>query len=320
MVRRPAPLPEDAPEVFRVQDALAGGVPRGRLFRGDLARPHHGVRSSAGPDATDERESVWDRRRRDHIRSMRELHPVLSPSAYFCGPSAALLWEIPLPAREWRELHVGMPRPARTPRRPGVVGHQHSEGYVAVSVKDGFRVTDPASTWATLGGLLGMDALTVAADRVLRTPRMPGGFRMLQGTALATREELARFAERKGRPGAPMLRLALEWARDGSSSAPESRIRLLIRDAGLPEPELDHDVYDRRGRFIGCSELAYPDRRIAIEYESDGHLTRPQLQRDVDKYQAYAEAGWTVIRLTARHVSETPWEAVRRIRSALRTA
>ena len=59
----------------------------------------------------------------------------------------------------------------------------------------------------------------------------------------------------------------------------------------MPEPTLDWDVYDDLGRFLGCSELAYPESRLAIEYESDGHLTRAQLQRDIDKYQAYAEAG-----------------------------
>ncbi|MDQ0613200.1 very-short-patch-repair endonuclease [Microbacterium sp. W4I4] len=79
-------------------------------------------------------------------------------------------------------------------------------------------------------------------------------------------------------------------------------------------------MYDRFGRFLGCSELAYPEFRIAIEYESDGHLTREQLQRDIDKYQAYAEAGWNVVRLTAQHVYRDHDEAVRRVRAARATA
>lgn len=264
--------------------------------------------------------SVWERQRARHLRLMRGFQPVMASEGYFCGVSAALLWRIPLPPYVSAELHVGVPRPRRAPRRAGVVGHQHSPGFVWVTTLDGLRVTDPASTWATLGGMLREDDLVVAADFLLRIPRMPGGFRPVAQRALATHGELATLAERKGRPGAPRLRGALELARTGSASPPETRIRLLIRDAGLPEPVLDHDVYDEFGRFLGCSELAYPELRIAIEYESDGHLSQQQLRRDIDKYQAYAEAGWTVVRLTSQHVHRFPAEGIRRIRHAYRAA
>lgn len=80
----------------------------------------------------------------------------------------------------------------------------------------------------------------------------------------------------------------------------------MIRQAGLPEPVLDYDVLDRYGRFLGCSELAYPELKIAIEYESDGHLTRSQLQRDIDKYQLYAEAGMYSRRRVKPSVTSAP--------------
>ncbi|WP_193597283.1 hypothetical protein [Microbacterium sp. YJN-G] len=324
MGRRLARLPADTPAVFTVSDAVARGIPRGRLYRDDLASPHRGVRALGVPEATaeglTERERHWNTVREWHLRGMREYLPVIPVDGYFCGPSAAFIWGIPLPPRDWSDLHVGVPRPSRAPRRPGVVGHQHSAGYVRVVEVDGMLVTDAASTWATLGGLLTEDDLIVAADRVIRIPRMPGGFRRLDERPLATREELSWFAERKGRPGAPRLRRALEQARTGAASPPETRIRLLIRDAGLPEPVLDHDVYDEYGRFLGCSELAYPELRVAFEYESDGHLSQEQLRRDIDKYQAYAEAGWNPVRLTSEHVFRNPGEAVRRIRQARRSA
>lgn len=242
---------------------------------------------------------------------------MLEPTVFFCGPSAALYWRIPLPPRDWSVLHVGRYRPNRPPRRAGVRGHKFTTGFVTAVEIEGLRLTDPASTWATLGTHLGQGDLTAAADRILRIPRYPGGFQTIDTTPMATVADLERVADRKGRPGAPKLRRALADARTGASSPPETRIRLLIRDAQLPEPVLDHDVYDERGRWLGCSELAYPELKIAIEYESDGHLTREQLQRDIDKYQAYAEAGWQTVRLTSQHVFREPAEAVRRIRSAL---
>ncbi len=177
-------------------------------------------------------------------------------------------------------------------------------------------MTDAASTWASLGGALGLDDLVAAADRVLRVPRHPGGFAEVTEEALATRDELELLARRKGRPGAPRLRRALQLARTGASSPPETHVRLILCRAGLPEPVLDHDVYDDNGRFLGCSELAYPDLKVAMEYESDGHLSRHQLQRDIDKYQAYAEADWYPVRLTSDHVYRNPRETVRRVREA----
>ncbi|MBY6062011.1 hypothetical protein [Microbacterium esteraromaticum] len=325
MGRRRSALPGGMPEAFTIADARNRGIRPGRLDGDDLIRPHHGVRAipCAPPvheEVLTERERYWRDVRDRHLQRMRHYLPVLPAAGYFCGPTAAFIWGIPLPPREWSDLHIGVPRPQRSPRRPGVAGHQHSAGYVRTRLVEGVPVTDPASTWATLGGLLGVDDLVVAADHVLHIPRMPGRFRRLDETALATRPELELLADRKGRPGAPRLRQALELARTGSASPPETRVRLLMHDAGLPEPVLDHDVYDDRGRFLGCSELAYPELRVAIEYEGDGHLTPAQLRRDVDKYQSYAEAGWMTVRLTSEHVFRRPGEAIRRIRHALRTA
>jgi hypothetical protein len=55
-----------------------------------------------------------------------------------------------------------------------------------------------------------------------------------------------------------------------------------------------------------------------VEYESDGHLSRGQLERDIDKYTDYTAAGWTPVRLTGQHVFRAPAEAVRRVADALR--
>ncbi|WP_159500327.1 hypothetical protein [Microbacterium sp. 18062] len=119
------------------------------------------------------------------------------------------------------------------------------------------------------------------------------------------------------RRGAAKLRPALENARDGASSRPESGARLILLDGGLPEPELDVDVFDDRGRFLGCSELAYPERRLAIEYESRGHLTPYQLRRDAEKCNDYQSAGWRIVRLTRSEVFGARREAVRRARAPL---
>lgn len=310
-------LPPHLSDSFGIAEAIAAGASRSRLDDDDLERLFHGARIRVdAPHAAEDLRTEWDLRAHAVDRMIRAYTAVMPSHAFFCGPTAAHIWGIPLPARIDGTLHVGVWRPRRAPKRARLKGHQHTPGFVRVIDEGGVRVTDPASTWATLGSLLFEDELVAAADAVIRTPRYPGGFQQIDETPLATIAELWATTERKGRPGAPRLRSALELARDGVSSPPETQIRLIIRDAGLPEPALDFDVRDEHGRFLGCSELAYPELKIAIEYESDGHLTREQLQRDIDKYQAYAEAGWKVVRLTSQHVHRDRAEAVRRIRAA----
>lgn len=317
MPRPLVPLPPELPESFAVPDALERGVSRARLNGADLERLFRGGRTKASTlSAASVDEVPWERWAREADRLMNAYLPVMPSHAFFCGSTAARLWGLPLPSRVDATLHVGVWRPRTAPVRSGVRGRQFTVGFVRVVDLDGIRLTDPASTWATLGGMLRHDELVAVADRVLHVPRHPGGFQPVTETALATREELERLVQRKGRPGAPVLRRALELARTGSASPPETQIRLILHRAGLPEPVLDHDVYDEHGRFLGCSELAYPELKVALEYESDGHLTRPQLQRDIDKYQAYAEAGWHTVRLTSAHVYAVPSETVRRVRVA----
>lgn len=316
MPRRTPNLPLSLPSSFTVASAASEGVTRSELRSDELESVFHGARRRRTTEEPDQEDAAWKRRAAEFERLIDAYQPVMPPHAFLCGVTAAHLWGIPLPPRIRAGIDVGVYRPRCAPQRPGVRGRQFTASFVLVVDIDGLRLTDPASTWASLGGVLREDELITAADHVLHIPRHPGGFRVVTETALATRPQLERFAERRGRPGAPALRRALEQARTGAASPPETQVRLIIRDARLPEPDLDVDVYDASGRFLGCSELAYPELKVAIEYESDGHLTRSQLERDIDKYEAYAEAGWQVVRLTSEHVYRSPDEAIRRLREA----
>lgn len=115
------------------------------------------------------------------------------------------------------------------------------------------------------------------------------------------------------------LRESLERARGGSSSRPETWVRLILVDAGLPEPDLDHDIYDDGGEFVGCVDLAYRKARIAIEYEGDHHRTdAEQWARDIARHDRMVELGWRVIRVTRGEVFERPSDLVTRVQTALR--
>lgn len=84
-------------------------------------------------------------------------------------------------------------------------------------------------------------------------------------------------------------------------------------------PPLECDAYDHRGRFLGCSEIAFPEYKTAFEDEGDHHgVDRRQRNRDIEKYQNCVDAGWQVIRVTAHLLYRTPGVLLRQENEAFR--
>ncbi len=180
------------------------------------------------------------------------------------------------------------------------------------------QITSPATTWALLAALLSVDELIEVGDAIVYVPRRGGMRRGTAQDALAQVWQLASAAEAGRRVGIDKLRTALAEIRTGAASPGETKIRLACARNGLPEPELDVDVFHRDGRPIGFTELAFRKYAVLVEYEGDQHrLDRFQWNRDIDKYDACREAGWEVVRLTAKHTTDGCREAVNRIRKAL---
>lgn len=53
------------------------------------------------PFEADDDMDAWEQRRAQHLHLMRAYLPVMAPNGFFYGPSAAVLWEIPLPVYAW---------------------------------------------------------------------------------------------------------------------------------------------------------------------------------------------------------------------------
>jgi hypothetical protein len=327
-------LPEDLGDAFRVHTALARGIGEKRLRGSDLVRPFRGVRVRRPIAGTDEDDGMtpWQRRLADALQCAHEYALRMPEHEFFSHQTAALLWRAPLPpngdlfrsAGHARELlHVSVLAPHRLPRGAGVRGHeaQPATSRVVIHPESGLRVASPATTWAMLGAVLRHPYdLIAVGDHMIRVPRMPGGFRKTLPPALAVPAHLEAALISGRRVGRPMLRAALPRLRTGSSSRPETWMRVTIVDAGLPEPELDVDVYAPDGRFIGCVDGAYVDLKIALEYEGDHHRTDPATwNRDIHKHDDLVAHGWRVIRVTRAMLFVRPEELVRRVTQAIRT-
>jgi very-short-patch-repair endonuclease len=77
-------------------------------------------------------------------------------------------------------------------------------------------------------------------------------------------------------------------------------------------------VRDHAGGFLGRADLAWPDRRVLVEFDGDVHRDRAVFVGDLRRQNRLVAAGWTVLRFSSADVLGRPDEVVREIRRALR--
>lgn len=279
---------------FRVRDALRRGVSRCRLDAADLVRPFHGIRSATMPYTVEER--------------ARALAPRLRADQVFSHVTAAAILGIPLPRRIERDhrLHVTTLGVDQALRVRGAVGHRAKYGTVRMTVSRGVPISAPAETFVALGTMLTLDELIVAGDALVGS------------TGWVTFEELAAAVRRRrGIRGIVKLRRAIAEIRTCSRSPGETRTRLALVRRGLPEPRLNHDVVVQ-GQWVACVDLAYPDARVAIEYESDLHRTDPEtFRKDLTRGERLKDVDWWLVRATSDDVGRNVEQFVRRVRRLL---
>lgn len=301
--RRTLPAPLDG-AVVRTEDAAAWGIGRSRLRRDDVHRPYRGA-TAFGPPA-------------DTTRGRCEAYEAIRRGGqFFSHITAALLWGIPLPrACDDAPLHVSVEHPRTAPRRPGIVGHSIRVSAMRIDDRGGLPVTPAPDTWCQLASMLSRDDLVAAGDYLISERRV-GEERL---PAIASIEELRAAASRyAGGRGAKAIAWALPRLRTGVASRPESHLRLLVTEAGLPEP-LVADPTAVEGGMMLHPDLKFPRQRVVLEYEGDGHRSDPvQWRRDLTRREMLEAAGWRVIRVTSDDLYVHPRQLLARIRHHLAT-
>lgn len=300
MSNRPTSIPDHFDEVFTVREAKRSGVTAWRLNREDLVAPFRGVRARKADVLTD-----LDAEQK-LLQQMRHLRPLLSERAFFSFGAAAVALGLPLPRAALSTLDVSTFGSSHPTRLSGVAGHRTTPGMVTVIEHDGFRITDAASTWAQLGSRLSLRDLVAVGDAAVRAKKPAGPYAPQKTTPpLATLDELSDAAKRK-HPKRHMLLKALPLIRTNSWSRPESHVRLLLMEAGLPEPELNYNVFDEIGHWVKCVDLAYPQWRVAIEYQSAYHREAKQYAKDIAAQSELLRLGWYTVQLASDQVFAHP--------------
>lgn len=291
------PLPpelDDAIFTHRVGREL--GASRKRLRSRDLDKRVHGVRAPAGS--------------LDELADLCLAYAARLPTeCFFSHSTAAQLLGVPLPRRLERlaDLHVTIPAPARAPHAHGLIGHSREvvSGDV-VTTSAGVRVSSPARMWCEMARVLDLPDLVAVVDFLIHHRRRSADLR-----ELAERLEVG---DRISRPRA--LRLALELSDERSESRPESRLRTICVVAGLPRPAVNHELTDTvTGRGVRL-DLAWPDRRFAIEYQGDHHRSPSQWRKDMTRRENLRLAGWTILELNADDLHDVQ-TLIARLRVAL---
>ncbi|OLT41146.1 hypothetical protein BJF86_16210 [Serinicoccus sp. CNJ-927] len=213
--------------------------------------------------------------------------------------TAAQIWGGVVP--ETATTHVTVPDAQSRRSRQGL--QCHVDAAATVRRRHGLLVTAPAQTFLDLAGPLSCVDLVVLGDSLVHR-------------RATTVQELDRaLAE----PAVRLPRLAPQAAalvRVGAESPMETRTRLVLVLAGLPEPVLQHEVGDETHRFR--LDLAYPELKIAVEYDGRQHADDPrQWQHDLARREWLDAHGWRVIVVTTTDVYATPWATVLRVAGAM---
>jgi very-short-patch-repair endonuclease len=119
---------------------------------------------------------------------------------------------------------------------------------------------------------------------------------------------------RHGGEVAEVLRLT-----DRRAESPmESRARMALVLGGLPPPAVQHPVVVRGRHYY--LDLAYPDLKVAVEYDGADHRTQRRARRDLEREAALVSAGWRILRFDAYVVLFAPERIVAEVRAELAAA
>ncbi|SOD93920.1 Protein of unknown function [Blastococcus haudaquaticus] len=242
------------------------------------------------------RSSAWRRLRRDvyadvtlpvdHLLLARGVSLVAPPEAAFGGLTAVALWGGRELVTSGDPVEVLVPPGVRWQPGPGVA--------VRTSTLDGDVVHEPRRLPRTTRP-------RTAADLIRRSPLDDGVVLLdqLVASGIVRLDDVRDFvAELPRSRGSRRARDVIALA-DGLAASPqETRLRLLMLRAGLPAPRAQYRVFGEDG-FIARVDFAYPELKLAIEYDGAWHGETGQLGRDRRRLNRLTAAGWTVFFVTA---------------------
>jgi hypothetical protein len=227
---------------------------------------------------------------------------ISAPGAYVSHCTAAELWGGVVP--DCSDVHITVPGEAPRSRRQGVRAHS-TTGPTTTSMVSGLRVSSPIQAFLELATTLDLVDLVVLGDSLVKRNRFAP-------------DELVTAASRWAGNGAARARKAAAFVRKGVDSPKETRLRMLLVLAGLPEPTVNFIIRNPDSSWRMRFDLSYPGFKLIIEYDGRQHAEDSgQWRRDLRRREELDRLGWRLIVITSDDLHEAPEAVLNRIRQAL---
>lgn len=183
-------------------------------------------------------------------------------------------------------IQVAVPNECATHRRVGLRVHVPHLCEAEVVCCGAIRATAASRRAIDLARLCSRDDAIAVLDAALRVGAV---------TADDLYTELHHHA---GSRGIVQARELVSLADGRAESPPESVLRLLCHDRGLPTPTPQLVIVDANGR-VHRVDLGWEQQRLAAEYEGvETHSGAPALQRDYARHNRLVDIRWTVVYVT----------------------
>lgn len=284
-------MPSTTTHPFTRPEALAAGLTVDQLAGPGYQRLFHGVYLPAQVLVTE-------------LDRAREAIRVSAPGTYASHQTAAIIWGGWVP--DTSETHISVPEGATRTKRQGIRAHRAPASALPLK-HHGLLVSSPLQTFRELAASrLDLVDLVVFGDSLVRARR-------------TTVEEVRHAASSWVGVGSALARRAAALVRQGVDSPAESRLRMVIVLAGLPEPEVNVITRLVGGDWSRRFDLCYRGLKLIIEYDGRHHATDPgQWSHDILRREELEAQGWTMIVITADALYNHPRNTLGRITNALR--
>jgi very-short-patch-repair endonuclease len=225
---------------------------------------------------------------------------VVESGSYLSHHTAARLWNGVVP--DSPNVHVTCRR-LRT-QTDGITAHRAKTGQHVVR-RQGLPTTSPGQTFLDLAHVLDLVDLVVLGDSLVKARHI-------------TCDELVDLTRGRRGPYSKLARRAASLVRRGVDSAMETRLRLLIVLAGLPEPVVDHRVHRRDGSLLYRFDLYYETWRLIIEYDGKQHEQERNRRSDILRDEQFDSWRLRKVVAVADDIYGVPGQTLARICRAMR--
>jgi hypothetical protein len=231
------------------------------------------------------------------VTHTRSILKTTHPRAMAVSITALALWGVQIPGRLQRDtrIHIMVPTRGAHPERHDIKVHWSTQlASVPTTTVHTIRTCDPIEAWMLAAKIATIEELIQLGDQLLR-----------RDNPLTTLQQLRRRVANAGRRRhIRKIRHALEFIRAGTQSIFETWMRLRGTEAGMPEPQINVDIYDQEGNFVARPDLLWEALQTAGEYDGDYHGDNNRRLQDNERRRRMEIHGIHIITATKNDLSD----------------